>query len=66
MAKFQVCIQQYVEKIATVEVEANTAEDAATLAKLEGGARAAWTDGDDSYSIAVYAVMQGDKVVWER
>jgi hypothetical protein len=62
MAKFKVCIQQYVEQVAAVEVEAATAEEARRVAYAEGlyeiGARQkAWVAGDDAQEAVIYEVI---------
>lgn len=69
MTKFKVCLQHYVEKVATVEIEAGTPEEA----KEKGWALAAnppgvkWGKGDDATEIEVYAVLDTDgEIVWER
>lgn len=66
MPKFKVHLQQYVEKVATVEIEASDAGMAAQIAKRDAHL-ADWQDGDDAYSVSVYAVHdeKGD-VFWER
>ena len=66
MAKFKVHMQQYIERVATVEVEADNEADARDLAKHRADA-ATWTDGDDAYSVEVYAVAdEAGAMVWER
>lgn len=69
MPKFRVCLQQYIERVAAVEVEADTPEQAKEI----GWARVAcppgveWEDGDDASEIEVYAVLDTDgEVVWGR
>lgn len=66
MPKFTVLLQQYVEKITSVDIEADTYERAIELAKNGGACCATWEDGDDSYEMKAYAVKQGDDLVWER
>lgn len=65
MPKYRVCLQQYVEQIAVVEVEAETPEKAKALA-LDDADKATWTAGDDAYDVDCYAVMRGADIVWER
>lgn len=67
MPKFKVFLQQYVERVATVEVEASDANRAIQIAKTNLASQATWEDGDDAYSVDVYAVHDsaGD-LVWER
>lgn len=66
MPKFKVHLQQYVEKIATIEVEAVDEDDARNTAKTQAH-KAEWIDGDDAYSVEVYAVHDGaGNLVWER
>ncbi len=64
----RVCLQQYVEQIATVDVAASNPEEAVKLA-LEGdpGVTADWGPGDDAETVQVYAVLDRDnQPVWER
>lgn len=66
MPLFKVQLQQYVEKLATAEVEAKTRKEALDKA-YEIGATLTWTDGDDSYGVEAYAIMNDkDEIVWER
>ncbi|MCK1543327.1 hypothetical protein IVB12_15535 [Bradyrhizobium sp. 179] len=75
MPMFKVCVQQYVEETAVVEIEAGTAEKARQVAErmLRDGLIEDWQDGDDVLQDGnlgyggVYAVKdEGDVVVWER
>jgi len=66
MPKFKVHLQQYVEEVATIEVEADSIEEARAKALLEGP-MASWEDGEDSYSVSAYAVHDDKgELVWER
>lgn len=66
MPRFRVHLQQYVEEIATITVEASSPEEARTIA-LDRASDAIWSDGDDAYAAEAYAVRNslGD-LVWER
>lgn len=63
---FKVNVQQYVEKTATIEVEAENAERAKELA-LNNADLATWSDGDDAGKVEAYSIHDhmGD-LVWER
>lgn len=66
MPKFKVQMQQYVEQLATIEIEAEDEKTARDIAK-QIAFQAVWTDGDDSYEVDVYAVEDDQgRVVWER
>jgi len=68
MPKFKVHLQQYVERIATVEVEAPDAGMAAQIAKTDLASSATWEDGDDAMSVNVDSISDesgmgiGDKL----
>ena len=65
---FQVCVQQYVERVAQIEVEAFSEEEARELA-MEPHRResARWEEGDDAYDAEVYAVLDGTGLeIWSR
>lgn len=66
MAKFKVYIQQYVEMIAVIEVEA--ADDHAAQGEaLLNAHRAEWSAGDDAYKAEVYQVDDAaGEVIWTR
>lgn len=68
--KFKVCFQQYVETLATMEVEADDEDEARRLAEERFTSQCAklnWIDGDDAYKAEVYAVLnEKDETVWER
>jgi hypothetical protein len=74
MPKFKVCVQQYVEETAIVEIEADTLELArvAVVDKLRDGDITNWEPGDDILTDSsgfggVYAVKdENDELVWER
>ena len=57
MPKFTVYLQQYVEEIATMTIEAETADEACDLALLRAP-EAEWQDGSDSYKPAVTDVEE--------
>lgn len=57
MPKFKVCVQQYVEMIASVVVEAATPEEAADMVEQDGASEFDWQDGDDAEDMRVYAVL---------
>ncbi len=63
--KYRVLLQQYVEQTASIEIEADTPEDAKDIA-LNRAAEAEWGPGDDAYDVDCYAVMDGAGIVWER
>jgi len=63
--KYRVLLQQYVEQVATIEIEADTPEAAKDEALLRG-AEADWGAGDDAMDVECYAVMDGADMVWER
>jgi O-succinylbenzoate synthase len=70
MPKFKVCAHQYVERIVTLDIEAETPEEARDIALRSGIAAApdeAWEAGDDAYSPAVYAILDeaSENVLWE-
>lgn len=66
MPKFKVHLQQYVERVATVEVEASDAGMAAQIAKTDLASSATWEDGDDAMSVNIYAVHDAaGELVWE-
>jgi hypothetical protein len=66
MAKFKVYLQQYVEQIATVEIEAIDENDAISKAK-DAADFATWEPGDDAYSVEAYGVANASgEMVWER
>lgn len=70
MPKFKVHVQQYVEEVATVEIDAETAEEA--VAKVEQGVWSGaiepdWRDGDDAQRAEAYSAHDAkDNVVWQR
>lgn len=71
MPKFKVHVQQYVERVATIIVEAENSEDAADSAarilKYNTRKRIRWTEGDDAERAEVYAVANmKNEIVWER
>jgi hypothetical protein len=69
MKKFKVHVQQYVEETATVEIEADTVEEAVDIAHrmLRNGEVEDWSDGDDTINSDVYAAMDEDgELAWER
>lgn len=69
MPKFKVCVQQYVEEIAHVMVEAETPEKAVEIAeqKLADGDIDNWRDGDDIIQAEAYAVLdETGESVWDR
>ena len=64
--KFRVHLQQYVEEIATIEVEAVDEDEARAIAKRNAH-KAAWEPGEDAYSAEVYAVCdEHGHLVWGR
>jgi hypothetical protein len=66
MAKFKVLLQQYVEMLTEIEVEAHDEQDARTIAYTMADG-ATWTDGDDAYKVEAYAVKdESGNPVWER
>jgi len=67
MPKFKVFLQQYVERVAVVEVEASDAGMAAAIAKTDLASSATWEDGDDTMSVNIHAVCdEAGETVWER
>lgn len=69
--KYQVCVQQYVEEITSIEIEADTSEQAAAIGQQmlnDGNVDVeAWVAGDDITGRDVYAVLDpGGETVWER
>lgn len=66
MAKYKVHLQQYIEQVTTIEVEANNQNEAVMLAKNRCH-DAQWKQGDDAYNCACYAVSDAnDNIIWER
>ncbi|MBB4017597.1 hypothetical protein GGR16_002631 [Chelatococcus caeni] len=66
MPKFKVQLQQYVEQVAEIEVEAPDHEEARRLALLRAES-AEWQPGDDAYSADAYSVLdEHGRLVWER
>lgn len=64
--KFRVHLQQFVEEIGTIEVEAVDEDEARAIAKRDAH-KAAWEPGEDAYSAEVYAVRdEHGHLVWER
>lgn len=57
MPKFKVYLQQYVEEVAEMIVEASTPQEATQLA-LERACEAEWSEGSDSYAARVWHVDQ--------
>ena len=64
MPKFTVYLQQYVEQTASLEIEADSAEEARDKA-LSNAPSADWDLGDDAYAAEVYRIEE-IKTVWER
>jgi len=74
--KFKVFVQQYVEEIAELKIEAATPEEAAEIAKEmhRKGEIEMWRDGDDVVAGAAAKVDEGvylvednaGQEVWER
>ena len=66
MPKYTVLLQQYVENLARMEVEANSPEDARNIA-LNRASEALWTAGEDAYDPEVYIVKdENNHEVWNR
>lgn len=59
MPMFKVCVQQYVEETAIVEVEAKNAAEAEDLVDqmLRDGDVDGWEDGDDIIDRRVYSIL---------
>lgn len=59
MPMFKVCVQQYVEETALVEVEAKNAAEATDLVDqmLRDGDVDGWEDGDDIIDRRVYSIL---------
>lgn len=68
MPKFKVCVQQFVEQIGVVEIEAATPEDAVQAYKGDRtGHDVVWQQGEDTQPSDAYAVMDATgATVWER
>lgn len=67
MPKFKVFLQQYVERVAIVEVEASDAGMAAAIAKTDLASSATWEDGDHARFLDVYKIQDAaGQTVWER
>jgi hypothetical protein len=68
MTKYKVLGQQYVEETCVIEVEADSPEEAVQKVRDDTMAfvTAVWQPGDDAYEADIYAVMEGDDMVWER
>jgi cytochrome c biogenesis factor len=70
MKTYKVCVQEYVEQIATVEVEAATAREARQKVRDMRSTRwqeFQWKEGDDATGWDIYAVLNSnDETVWER
>jgi len=52
---YRVCLQQYVEQVTTMEIEADSAEQAEDMA-LQLAPDANWEAGDDAYDVRCYQV----------
>ena len=65
MPKYKVYLQQYVEQIAEVEVEADDPDEAIWLA-TKNTSLIDWSEGDDAYDAEAYAVYANGMLVWER
>jgi len=67
MPKFKVHVQQYVERVATVELEATTPDQARALFMSgHGWDDIKWEPGDDAQPARVYAIADGsDEIVWQ-
>jgi hypothetical protein len=64
--KYTVLLQQYVENLARMEVEAETPEQARDIALREAHT-AVWVGGTDAYDPDVYLVRDATGAdVWER
>lgn len=69
MPRFKVCVQQYVEETAEIEIDADTPEEAMRKGEkmLADGDVDSWGAGDDITDREVYAVLDaGGGMVWER
>lgn len=68
MPKFTVKLQQYVEEVAEIEVEADTPEAARQLVLDQDlMVDADWQDGSDSYEAEIYLVVdEENNTVWDR
>lgn len=69
MPRYRVCVQQYVEETAVLEITAATPDIAAEMAgkRLRAGDIDNWQAGDDITNQAVYAVLDENRdIVWER
>ncbi len=65
MPKFTVHLEQYVQEVATIEVEADNIEAAISLA-FEERHEADWCDGEGSRDMQAYRVENATgEVVWE-
>lgn len=73
-ATFKVHLQQYVERVTTIEVEASDHWEAIKAARAIAdkeptapGAHAVWEDGDDAQKVEAYAVANAaGEIIWER
>lgn len=66
MPKFKVHLQQYVEEVATMEIDAPDEKTARDIAK-DRACEADWSDGNDADPAEVYAVHdENDNLIWER
>jgi len=68
MPKFIVFCQQYVEQVATIEVEADSYEQAVEqVMNNDLMVTALWVEGDDMYEPEIYLVKDDkDETVWDR
>lgn len=67
MTVYRVQLQQYVEMICSVEVEADTPEEAKDKALLNGGEDDDWKNGGDAREVEAWAILDNaGNTVWER
>lgn len=70
MPRFKVCVQQFVEEIAEIEVEADTPENAARQVDEALNSydydEPDWRDGDDVQNRRIYAIRdEHDNEIWK-
>lgn len=68
MPKFRVCVQQFVEEVGSVLIDAPTAEEAAKAYNDDPGSfDVDWSDGDDINGQEAYCVQDRQRnTLWER
>lgn len=67
MPKFILHLEQYVQEVATIEVEADSFEEAKTMYENdEVDEDVFWEDGNDSDGAELVKITQKGEMIWER